>query len=552
MTRLLRSALFRSDRLCLVRRALVATTLCVGLSACMVGPDYVRPSLDVGTMYKEAPGWKIAQPSADAPRGPWWEMFGDSTLNTLILELNINNQNIVQAEAQYRQAVAISSASRAPLFPTVGATASMDRSGVGGTSSSGRSVSTGPINSYGAGVQANWEIDLWGSIRRGIEAGEASQLASAANVAGVTLSSQSTLAQSYFQLRILDEQRRLLRATVQAYERSLQLTQNRYDAGVSGKGDVALARTQLENARAQMIDLEWQRAQLENIIAVLLGRAPSTFKIADRTFDLEPPPIPVGLPSELLQRRPDIANAERQAAAANAQIGVATAAWFPSLNITANGGYATTQFTQWFTAPAQFWALGPQLAQLIFDGGLRQAQIAQARAIFDAATAKYRQTVLQSLQEVETAMTQVRVFEEEQRVIRIAVESAKEALRLARNQYEQGLVDYLSVAVLETTALNTERNEISMMGNRLASSVRLIVAIGGGWTTEDLNRLNINGQPLPLNDQGASATTQDQQALAQSVIVLPASGQSATAQLSAVQSSSTQQSTNSGNPMRAQ
>jgi len=537
MTRLTRSTLLRPDRLCLLRRALVATVLSAILSGCMVGPDYVRPSLDVGTTYKEAPGWKIAQPSADVPRGPWWEMFGDSTLNELIRELNINNQNIVQAEAQYRQAVAIANASRAPLYPTVGATGSMTRSGAGGTTSGGRSLSTGPVNSYNAGVQANWEIDLWGSIRRGIEAGEATQLASAANVAGVTLSSQGTLAQSYFLLRILDEQRRLLRATVDAYARSLQLTQNRYDAGVSGKGDVALARTQLENARAQMIDLEWQRAQQENIIAVLLGRAPSTFKIADRTFDLEPPPIPVGLPSELLQRRPDISNAERLAAAANAQIGVATAAWFPSLNITANGGYATTQFTQWFTAPAQFWTLGPQLAQLIFDGGLRQAQIAQARAIYDAAAAKYRQTVLQSLQEVETAMTQVRVFEEEQRVIRIAVESAKEALRLARNQYEQGLVDYLSVAVLETTALNTERNEISMMGNRLASSVRLIVAVGGGWTTEDLNRLNIDGQPETSTLSSAPAQSPSGQSLAQ-----PAS----------LSAPSAQQPSNPGNAMRTQ
>lgn len=528
MTRLPRFASPRFDCLCLVRRTLVASLLCASLSACMVGPDYVRPTLEVGTTYKEAPGWKIAQPSADAPRGPWWEMFGDSTLSELIRELNINNQNIVQAEAQYRQAVAIANASRAPLYPTVGATGSMSRSGAGGSSSGGRAVSTGPVNSYNAGVQANWEIDLWGSVRRGIEAGEASQLASAANVAGVTLSSQGALAQSYFQLRILDEQRRLLSATVEAYARSLQLTQNRYDAGVSGKGDVALARTQLENARAQMIDLEWQRAQQENIIAVLLGRAPSTFKIADRSFDLQPPPIPVGLPSELLQRRPDISNAERLAAAANAQIGVATAAWFPSLNITANGGYATTQFTQWFTAPAQFWTLGPQLAQLIFDGGLRQAQIAQARAIYDAAAAKYRQTVLQSLQEVETAMTQVRVYEEEQRVIRIAVESAKEALRLARNQYEQGLVDYLSVAVLETTALNTERNEISMMGNRLASSVRLIVAMGGGWTTEDLNRLNLNGQPEVSQQSSASL------------------------QASTVQSSAAQQATNPGNAMRTQ
>jgi NodT family efflux transporter outer membrane factor (OMF) lipoprotein len=466
----------------------------IGLTACMVGPDYVRPTIDVGVQFKESPGWKLAQPAlASAPREPWWLMYGDSTLTQLVQELNVSNQNIALAEARFRQAVAVTQGARAPLLPSITATGSATRAGAAG-SASGLSTSA-TNNSYGLSAQAAWQIDIWGSVRRNIESTDATELALAADVSGARLTAQTALALAYLQVRVLDEQRRLLTATVDAYQRALKLTQNRYNAGISGQGDVSVARTQLESTRAQLIDLEQQRAIFENAVAVLLGRAPSTFAIQAEKVPLVPPMVPVGLPSELLERRPDVAAAERRTAAANAQIGVATAAWFPNLTLNANAGYRSNDFTQWFTAPAQFWALGPQLAALIFDGGARQAQINQTRAQFDAQVAIYRQTVLTALQEVENAMVQMRVFEQEEAVQRLAVQSAQQSLRLARNQYDQGLIDYLSVAVLETTALNNERTYITLVGNRFAASVRLVSSLGGGWSAEDLKRLDDSGNP---------------------------------------------------------
>ena len=475
-------------------RLSVALSGLLGLSACMVGPDYVRPTIDVGVQFKESPGWKLAQPTlASAPREPWWLMYRDPTLTELMQVLNVSNQNIALAEARFRQAVAVTQGARAPLLPTLTATGSATRSGaVASTSASSASVTS---NSYGVGAQAVWQLDIWGSVRRNIESTDASQLALAADVSGARLTAQTALALAYLQVRVLDEQRRLLTATVDAYQRALKLTQNRYNAGISGQGDVSVARTQLESTRAQLIDLEQQRAIFENAVAVLLGRAPSSFAIKAEKIPLVPPVVPVGLPSELLERRPDVAAAERRTASANAQIGVATAAWFPNLTLNANAGYRSNDFTQWFTAPAQFWALGPQLAALIFDGGARQAQINQTRAQFDAQVAIYRQTVLTALQEVENAMVQMRVFEQEEAVQRLAVQAAQQSLRLARNQYDQGLIDYLSVAVLETTALNNERTYITLVGNRFAASVRLVASLGGGWSAEDLKRLDDSGNP---------------------------------------------------------
>ncbi len=464
------------------------------LSACKVGPDYVRPIADVGVTFKESAGWQPARPAADAPRGPWWEMYQDETLSELMQSLNLANQNIAAAEARFRQAVAVTQGSRSPLYPTLNATGNMNRSGGSATSAAGV-VSSNSTTTYGANAVAAWQLDIWGSIRRNIESTDASELALAADVAGARLTAQSAMTLSYLQVRMLDEQKRLLVATVAAYERSLTLTTNRYEAGVSGLADVAVARTQLESARAQMIDLEQQRAIFENAVAVLLGQPPSTFSIKPITNVLVPPVAPVGLPSALLERRPDVSAAERRTASANALIGVAVAAWFPSLTLNANTGYRSNDFTQWFSAPAQFWALGPQLAMLIFDGGARQASIDQARAGFDLQVALYRQTVLTALQEVENAMVQMRVFEQEEVAQRLAVEAAQQALRLARNQYDQGLIDYLSVAVLETAALNNERTYITLMGNRLSASVRLITALGGGWSAEDLKKLDASGNP---------------------------------------------------------
>lgn len=466
-------------------RRLALAALSMTLSACMVGPDYVRPEIDVGSAFKQTPGWVPASPMVDLVSDTWWVVYRDPTLSDLLIQATDNNFSIVQAEAQYRQALALVDAASAGLLPTVGLNASVNRAGTTTTGPGGRTMSTA-ATTLGATANASWEIDLWGGIRRSIEVSQANLQASAATLAGVRLSTQTTLALTYVQLRVLDEQSRLLSATVSAYERSLRTTQNRYAAGVARKGDVALATAQLESARAQMIDLVWRRSQLENALAVLLGRTPASFSLPPTSFDLAPPEIPVGVPSTLLERRPDVAAAERRTAAANAQIGVATSAWFPDLTISGSAGYRAAQFAQWFTAPAQVWAIGPALAQVLFDGGFRSAQIAQARAAFDAQAAAYRLTVLRALQEVEDAMVQLRVLAQEQGVQRLAVEASKEALRLAQSQYEEGLVDYLSVAVLETSALNNERQQITLMGERLAASVRLIAALGGGWSVSQL------------------------------------------------------------------
>jgi NodT family efflux transporter outer membrane factor (OMF) lipoprotein len=306
-------------------------------------------------------------------------------------------------------------------------------------------------------------------------------------LAGAKLSAQAALASTYYQLRVFDVQADLLDSTIVSNARSLELTKNLQRAGLTDKGDVAVAQTQLDTVRAQRLDIQWRRAQLENAIAVLLGQSPASFELAPKVdLSVQPPSIPVGVPSALLQRRPDIASAERRTAAANAQIGVATSAWFPDLTISASGGYRSRQFAQWFNAPAQFWALGPALAMTLFDGGRRQAQIEEAQAGFRAQAANYRLTALTALQEVEDALVQLRVLAQVQTVQRSAVAAARESLRIRRDQYEKGLVDYLSVAVLETTLLNNQRNAIAVMGDRLAASVRLVAALGGGWSVDDL------------------------------------------------------------------
>lgn len=468
-------------------RAGLTLALCAALAACAVGPDYQRPALDVGAAYKEGqvevPGWKRAEPRDDVDRGQWWRVYDDATLNGLVDNLNASNQTIAQAEANYRQALGLVRGARAGFFPTVGAGAGLTRSGSGGgNGSSSSSAGGGNVsNQYSLTGNVSWELDVWGRVRRSVESSEASAAASLADLAATRLSAQAALVQAYLQLRVLDEQKRLLDATVAAYEKSLQLTQNRYNVGVAGQSDVAVARTQVESTRAQSIDLDWQRGQYEHAIAVLMGQAPSRFSLPPAPFSLQLPQIPVGLPSELLERRPDVAAAERRAAAANAQIGVAQAAWFPNLSLSADGGFRNGQFAELLTAPARFWSLGPALALTIFDGGARQAQVEQARASYDAQAAAYRQAALTGLREVEDYLIQLRVMENEQTVQRRALESARESLRLMQNQYKAGLVDYLSVAVVDATALSNERSALSLYGNRLIASVNLIVALGGGW-----------------------------------------------------------------------
>ena len=486
-------------------KAMTACLLAVGLAGCMVGPDYVKPPVDHGAGYK-ATGWELADPSmASRPKGSWWEIYQDTLLDDLMRRVDVDNLNIAQAEAKYRQAIALLASATAPLMPTVTASGSANRTGGSATSAAGV-VSSTAMTTYGATGQASWTIDIWGAVRRNMESQQANMDALAASIGGARLTAQSTLALTYIQLRIVDERARVFASAVASYERSLTLTQNKFDAGVVGLSDVAVARTQLESTRAQLIDTQQQRALLENAIAVLLGVPPSQFSIAPAPFALKTPVVPVVLPARLMQQRPDIANAERLAAAANAQIGVATAAWFPSLTLNATGGYRSNDYLNWFGFPSQFWALGPVLAQTIFDGGARQALIDQNRALFDGSVATYRLTVLQALQQVENALVQLRVFEQEETVQWQAVLAARQAAQLTKNQYDQGIVDYLSVAVLENTALNNENSYVTLLGNRLAASVQLIVALGGGWTEQDIRKLDKSGKYVP--DPGDPVTTE--------------------------------------------
>lgn len=465
------------------RRPCVIVIACALLGACAIGPDYVRPTLAVPATYKEAPAttsgdWKPSAPADEAARGAWWKAFGDADLDALEAQAETANQSLAQAQAQYRQATALVAGARAGLFPTLSANASATRSGRYAGSANG---SSNPADNYGLNFVASWEPDLWGRVRRTLEQSRANAQASAALLASARLSVQAELATDYLQLRITDEQKRLLDDTVAAYQRSLQMTQNQYAVGVVARGDVVQAQAQLKSAQAQALDIGIARAQLEHAIAVLVGKPPAEFSIAPRAFALQPPAIPAGVPSHLLERRPDVAVAERQAAAANAAIGIAEAAWFPNLTLSANGGYQSSSLSRWLTAPSRVWSLGPALAATVFDGGARRAQNAQARAAYDAAVANYRQTALAALQNVEDQLAALRIGEQETVVQAEAVQAAEEALRITENQYKAGTVSYLNVTSAQNAAYAARRSALSLLGTRLTDSVALVKALGGGW-----------------------------------------------------------------------
>lgn len=460
-----------------LRLGLAGLLVGLALAGCAVGPDYQRPDIDVGASYKQAEGWVAVSAIQTELPADWWRMFDDAELSALMEELNTSNWDIQRAEAQYRQARALVSSAEAALFPTVTANVGTTRSGAGSESSS-----SGASSQHSLGASVSWEVDVWGRVRRSVESGEADAQASAADLAAVRLSLQSTLAQTYFRLRAADAERRFLAQTVQAFERTLQITRHRLDAGLVSMADVASAQLQLENARVQWMAVARQRSQYEHALAVLLGRAPSAFSLAETRVSIAVPAVPMALPSTLLTRRPDVVAAERRAAAANAQIGVAQAAWFPSLTLNAQGGYRSGEWAHWLSAPFSYWSLGPLLAQAIFDGGARQARVDQTRAAFDAQAASYRQTVLDALREVEDYLVQTHGLRAEQEVQARALEAARESLRLYNNQYEAGMIDYLSVAQVETNALAAERSALALARDRLLASVQLAAALGGGWT----------------------------------------------------------------------
>jgi NodT family efflux transporter outer membrane factor (OMF) lipoprotein len=464
--------------------ALIAAVL---LAACKAGPDYRKPELPASPEFKEAgDAWKQARPRDEIDRGKWWEIFADAELSGLIERIDISNQSLRASEAQVRQAQAASAAAQAQLFPTLNLDASITRAhspgGVSGGVTSGRT-----LTNRSAALDASWDADLWGRLKRAAESSDANVQASAGDLAAARQSLQAQLATSYFQLRTLDRQRRLLDETVEAFQKNLTLTENRYRAGVGARADVVQAETQLKSTQAQAIDVAVQRAQLEHAIAVLVGVPPSDFTIRP-VFEYSPthPIVPPGLPSQLVERRPDVAAAERRVAAANAQIGVASAAFFPSLTISAALGYRSTIASQWFTAPAQFWSIGPALAMALFDGGLRQAQTDQAIAAYDATVANYRQIALSSFQQVEDSLSTVRILEEEGKLQEEAVQAARLAVALSLNQYKAGTQSFLAVVLLQAAQLQNERQLVGLVGDRLTATVALVKALGGGWHSSDL------------------------------------------------------------------
>jgi NodT family efflux transporter outer membrane factor (OMF) lipoprotein len=453
----------------------------VFVSACTVGPNYSRPPVGTPAGYKEAGDAKSILSIDDIIGATWWKIFGDPELNALEEQVDISNQNIAQAEGRFRQARALVQAARAAYFPTVTVGVGVTRTAPSATAGSGTARNSQTFTEHSLPVDVSWELDVWGRIRRTVESSEATAQASAADLAAAKLSAQAELAQDYFQLRSLDSQKQLLDETAVAFQKSLDLTNNRYNSGVASRGDVLQAETQLKTTQAQAIDVGVQRAQLEHAIALLVGKAPADLSVSSTPLATPPPAIPAGVPAELLQRRPDVAAAERLAAAANAQIGVAEAAYYPTVSVNVQGGFESSSLAKWFSWMGRFWSAGVSASQTLFDGGLRGANVDQSRAAYDATVAAYRQTVLTGFQEVEDNLAAQRILTSEAQTQDEAVRAAQQSLAVIMNQYQSGIVSYLNVIVAQTTALTNQRTAVDILGRRLNASVLLVKALGGGW-----------------------------------------------------------------------
>ncbi len=454
------------------------------LAGCAAGPSYHRPEAAAPAAFKEAGTWLPAAPADDRDRGPWWELLGDPVLNDLEVQVAASNQSLKVAEATYAQARELARADRGTLLPSVALAGSGQRSHAATSRIPG---SPATADSYSASLEASWEPDLWGRVRRTLEAGVAAAQAGAADVASTRLSLQAALAQDYIALRIADERRSLLERTVEADRRTLEIAQNRYGVGVVARSDVVSAQSQVDNARAQLIAVGLVRAQLEHAIAVLVGRAPADLTIAPRAaLALTLPVAPPGMPSTLLERRPDVASAERQMAAANARVGIQIAAWFPSISLSGSDGYEGPAWSGLLTAPNRFWSFGAQAAETLLDWGQRRANVRGARAASDAAVATYRQTVLAALQEVEDDLASLRILDAEGKVEDAAVAEATEAAKIALNEYNAGTADYTTVAAAQVAEFNSRLAALAILQSRLTAGVGLVTALGGGWTTADL------------------------------------------------------------------
>ena len=448
----------------------------LGLGACSQMPTVQKPTMDIPESFKEAALFAPANPAAaDAPQA-WWTLFNDPVLDDLQQRLPKNNASLQASAAVVAQAQAAVGSSRASLFPTINLQAGASRAANVATSPKGTSYSV-------QGGLSSWEIDLWGRLGAAVDAATARLQASSATLAATQLSLQATLAQTYFSLRTAEMQAALLAQTVQAYERSLALTQNRYQGGVASAADVAQAETQLKSAQAQQVEARLQRAQLEHALAVLVGQAPAAFKLAPMASLPAPPAVPVQLPARLLERRPDIAAAERQVMAANAQIGVADAAFFPALVLSVNGGFRNNDLGTLLQSANKFWSLGPSLVLGAFDGGARQAASDTARASYDQTVANYKQTVLTALQEVEDNLVAAAALQDEAVFQQASLTAAKRALDIAQNQYKAGTVSYLNVVTAQATALSAEQNLLNLNNRRLAAVNQLLKNVAGRWET---------------------------------------------------------------------
>lgn len=458
------------------------------LTGCSVGPDYKPVVLQVPEKYKEAPaGWKMAQPNDMLERGTWWKMFQDPELDYLIAQVNVNNQNIASAVALYREALATMDQNTANYWPTVDLALDVSRQKVA-TDLYGLNTQSTLFNTYEINPTVTWMPDIFGAVRRAVEAAQAGAQATEAQLAETRLAMQALLAQTYFQLRAADLTQKLLDDTVDAYRRDLVLTKNKYAAGIVSQLDVTQAETSLESAQTAALDNGITRAQSEHAIAVLIGKFPENFAVLKaEDYHQNVPYVPLELTSKLLERRSDVASAERLVAQANAEIGIAVAAYFPVLTLTSNYGYSSSYFKHLFSTPTNMWSIGAALIETIFDGGARAAQVRLARATYDQKVAAYKQTVLAAFQNVEDNLVSVRILDSEVTIQKAAVATAEKALMITLNQYNAGIVDYTNVLIAQSTAFNTKATAINIYSRRLVATVGLIQALGGGWDIGEMN-----------------------------------------------------------------
>jgi NodT family efflux transporter outer membrane factor (OMF) lipoprotein len=477
-----------------VKRILLAA-LALAAAGCASRARYTVPATAPSPVYKENANWKQAAPADATLRGNWWEMFGDAQLNALEDEVTVSNETLKAVDAQFAQSRALLRGSRSALYPQVGASPS-----VVGTQPSGNRAISAFHDQYADLVlpgSVSYEADVWGRIHSAVEASRGLAQASAADLEAARLSVHAELAVDYFSLRGLDREQDLLNTTVTAYERAVELTNNRFNGGIASQSDVAFAETQLETTRAQAIDVGVQRATLEHAIAVLAGQPASTFSIAASPLAAEPPVIPAGLPSDLLERRPDVAGAERRVAAANAQVGAATAAYYPLLMLTGSAGFESSSFGNWLASASNFWSAGPAALATVFDAGRRHAAADQARAAYVQAAAVYRGSVLNAFREVEDQLAALRLLDEESTVEARAVDAAERSLTLATNRYQGGVVTYLEVITAQSAALTNERAAVNLLMRRMSASVLLLKALGGGWDQATLPQLTASRAPSP-------------------------------------------------------